>query len=116
MTEILNHLRRVFETDDLLRESGTETPDLVGDYSNELTRAFRIVNRLWVLNSRYKVGYRLLMFTMILGILLLLTSFVTSEFDSQITIGAVSIFIFQTLLIGFLSYQSNKLEEYEQLI
>ncbi len=63
LTGILNHLRSVFETDDLLRENGTETPDLVGDYSNELTRVFKIVNRLRVLNSRYRIGHTFLTLT-----------------------------------------------------
>ncbi len=48
LTAVLSHLRRIIDTDELLRGDGKETVDLVGDYTNLLNRIFKINHKLGV--------------------------------------------------------------------
>ena len=115
MTSVLSHLRGIIDTDDVIRGDGRETADLVGDYAIELNRIFRITIRLGVLNTLFRIGHWTLLITITVGILLLLTSFITTAYNSLLLIVAIVATVLQIFAVIILFSQNNKLEDYERL-
>ena len=115
LTSVLSHLRGIIDTDDVIRGDGRETADLVGDYAIELNRIFRITIRLGVLNTLFRIGHWTLLITITVGILLLLTSFITTAYNSLLLIVAIVATVLQIFAVIILFSQNNKLEDYERL-
>lgn len=116
LTAVLNHLRSIAYTDELLRGDDRESVDLVGDYSNELNRLFKIVNKIGSLNAKFRICHGTLLITTLVGILLFLISFISDIYNFQLLVSASAIIAVQVVVVMYLYFQINRLGDYEQFI
>ena len=112
LATLLNHLRNITD-DQVLRGDGREEADLVGDYSQELIRSFRIFHRMDLILFWVRFSYMALFVTTAIGLLGFLFSIFIPELRLAISYGVVVVVVLQILTVSFIFLAAQRLETYE---
>lgn len=115
LNAVLVHLQRVLGTNELIRDSFTETSDLVSRYVDELNRFVLVTRGLDNIQAVFTACQWILFGTMASGAVLFgFSLFVPAELYSKLTIASFSVVGLQFLIVGVLLFQGNKLSTYEK--
>lgn len=114
LTHLLNRVREIRDTDQLLRGDGDEDQDLVNEYSVELRQFIQISAQLRHLRVRSRISNSVLFGSSIFGILVLLMNMLSLIPRAYVVYAALVIIAIQISSIVDLFSQGNKLENYER--
>lgn len=114
LATLLNHVRSIIYTQDLLRGDGIEAEDLVEEYTSMLRRYIRTMVGLQSIRTLLRLSNWVFIVTISGGLLLFAICLVTSEYNIVLLAVTFVIIVIQSLALVILYIQITRLENFER--
>jgi hypothetical protein len=111
---LCQHIRSL-GPDDCLRGDGREESDLVGEYTEENFRVFRVYRRLDILDGVVKYAHFALYITIVLGLGGALLAWLSPESRCWVIVAALALIGLQVLTVLLVQMACWKLDDYEDV-